>query len=153
MDSRRRVGALIADYSLFRAVVGAGLEPFLFSHSPTHLMRRSRYFAGGAVVADPEVAPEQFVDDLVRAGEWFVHPPPLFFTQDAVLRLVSRHRDRLRERYLFLMPPHATIEALTRADFVLKYDLMRQVIPTFILQTYLRPGGRRLHLQLPRLPR
>lgn len=61
---------------------------------------------------DPAEDPEAFADFLVDLGQMFDTPPVLYMAADDFVEAVSQFRDRLEPYYRFLLPPHATIEAL-----------------------------------------
>jgi len=56
--------------------------------------------------------PEQLVDSLVRFGQAQPEPPVLFYQEDRTLLLVSRHRERLREAFRFVVPDAELVEQL-----------------------------------------
>ena len=52
------------------------------------------------------------IDELLSLAGSFATPPVLFLTQEASVRAVSEHRDRLAGRYRFLLPEHDLLMAL-----------------------------------------
>ena len=52
------------------------------------------------------------IDELLNLAESFATPPVLFLTQEASVRAVSEHRDRLAGRYRILLPEHDLLMAL-----------------------------------------
>jgi predicted ATP-grasp superfamily ATP-dependent carboligase len=57
----------------------------------------------------------RLIDDLLRLGE-NLGPAVLFLTQEASVRLASGARDRLARHFLFYLPPHEVVLALTTKD-------------------------------------
>src|SRR3954467_11441345 len=75
----------------------------------------SRYARGPVAVLEPpdvKRAPEAAVDRLLGYAAGQAEPPVVFYDNDPALMLVSRARDRLRERLRFLMPAAELVEDL-----------------------------------------
>ncbi len=73
----------------------------------------SRGTAGsGGSSPDPATEPEAALAGLRELGKLLPSRPVLFYGDDAMLLLVSRHRDKIRDRFRFLLPDAAQVEAL-----------------------------------------
>ena len=70
---------------------------------------------------------EGLVDGLLSAAETAGTRPALFLTSDVYLRVVSRHRDRLSEAFLFHLPAQDAVETVADkslfASFAERHDL------------------------------
>lgn len=99
--------------SLLRAFVKTGQPVAVAECDPEALTLRSRYPAARYRLADPLLVPDQAIDDLVRLGKSFAHPPMLAFDSEVMLLAASRHRVCLAPYYRFLFPPPWLVEDTT----------------------------------------
>jgi predicted ATP-grasp superfamily ATP-dependent carboligase len=77
---------------------------------PGSLTLRSRFCQSRHIVACPRQSPEKTVQDLLVLGKRFAEPPMLTYDSDAMLLLVSRHREALSMHYRFLLPDAELVE-------------------------------------------
>ncbi|MDP3909801.1 MAG: ATP-grasp domain-containing protein, partial [Gemmatimonadales bacterium] len=107
---------VLGDIDLVRALGRAGIPSAVIADpgSPARFSRHTR-----RVLPIRDTAPaEQFVAALVAYGERQPEPPVLFYEDDRGLLLVSRHRDRLREAFRFVVPEAGLVEQLVdKAQF------------------------------------
>ena len=72
----------------------------------------SRFTRAVISLADPRNEPELLLERLMRFAETQPEPPVLLYCQDADLLFVSRHRDRLRDGFRFVIPDATLVEEL-----------------------------------------
>jgi D-aspartate ligase len=72
----------------------------------------SRFTRAVIPLADPAREPDVLLDRLIAFAETQPKPPVLFYGTDADLLFVSRQRDRLRQRFRFVVPDAALVENL-----------------------------------------
>lgn len=80
--------------------------------APGDPTRHSRYVDGAIDRLDPWSEPEAYVERLVGWAAEQPAPPVLFYPSDGELLMVSRHRERLRPAFTFLIPPAELVEDL-----------------------------------------
>src|SRR4051794_32830610 len=74
--------------------------------------RFSRFTRAALDWMDPWGQVEELVQALLRFGSAQPEPPVLFYQEDGHLLLVSRHRDRLKEVFRFVIPDLNLVEDL-----------------------------------------
>src|SRR6185436_5231246 len=72
----------------------------------------SRHAGQRRMMADPTADPGQALADLLDLGRLLPGRPALYYGDDALLLLVSRHRAALAERFRFRLPDAALVETL-----------------------------------------
>jgi predicted ATP-grasp superfamily ATP-dependent carboligase len=97
------VGADVNGLGVIRSLAAAGIPLLKMDTDPRRPGMRSRH--GRAVVVH-SLEGESLVSSLLDLAARLSRPPVLFLTEEASVRTVSRHRDRLRGRYLFRLPAH-----------------------------------------------
>lgn len=101
---------VLGDIDLVRALARAGIDSAVVA-DPGSAARYSRHTR--RVLPFSDTAPvEQYLSALVRYGEQQPEPPVLFYEDDRSLRFVSRHRERLREAFRFVVPDASLVESL-----------------------------------------
>jgi D-aspartate ligase len=97
----------------------------------------SRFTRAAIPLADPTREPDLLLARLMAFAETQPEPPVLFYGQDADVLFVSRQRDRLRQRFRFVVPDGALVEDLVDKarfdDLVRRLDL--PVPPSSVLAT------------------
>jgi predicted ATP-grasp superfamily ATP-dependent carboligase len=104
------VAMLIGDMNLLRCFIGTNIRTFILSRDEDDVLRYSRYFRHGSMVPNQNDDPEGFISALIDIGGKFREKPTLYFCNDGILLLVSKHREKLEKYYRFLMPPHEIVE-------------------------------------------
>ncbi|MGQ0573016.1 MAG: carboxylate--amine ligase [Pseudonocardia sp.] len=79
---------------------------------PEDPTRHSRFVDGTIDRLDPWSEPEAYVERLVAWATKQPAPPVLFYPSDGELLMVSRHRERLRTAFTFLIPEAELVEDL-----------------------------------------
>ncbi|WP_206998889.1 carboxylate--amine ligase [Trinickia mobilis] len=68
----------------------------------------------------------EFVDDMIRLGKEFEHPPVLLLTAEEAVRSVSENRDELSKWFRFRLPTDEKVKLLSSKaqfhDFALRHD-------------------------------
>ena len=113
---RRRItqhapACVLGDIDLVRALGLSGI-PSTVVAPPGAPARCSRHTRGTLPWADAWERPEEVVETLLRFSEAAPEPPVLFYQDDPALLLVSRHRDRLRHAFRFVIPEAELVEQL-----------------------------------------
>lgn len=102
---RSSVNSLSAARSLGRA----GLDVTLASPPEDLTIRRSRYVSRFVAL---DALDDLAVDRLLQLAEGSGSTPFLFATGDEDALLVARHRERLADRYCFVLPEYEAMEAI-----------------------------------------
>ena len=109
---RRAAAALVlGDVDLVRALA-LGHVPSVVVARPGSPARYSRTTAAVLDLPDSLARPEEWVESLVRYGLAQPEPPVLMYQDDQSLLLLSRHRDRLRQGFRFVVPDAKLVEQL-----------------------------------------
>lgn len=141
--------------NLLRCLTDKKIPVFYLSPDADDPTFSSRYYQRGKVIADVKTHPEKTVADLIEFAQQlqseFTRKPVLFYGDDAMLLLISRHREQLARHYDFMMPDAAMIESLVdKADFsklTTKYQLP---VPQTLLSSEIYGAADILnHLSLP----
>jgi D-aspartate ligase len=104
---------LCGDLNMLRCFVGAGIPTVVVASGGKNLTALSRHCASLEVIAplsDERLAVAQLCALAQTLGDR--EPPVLFYGTDAMLLLISRHRDEIERYYRFRVPPAPLIEAL-----------------------------------------
>ena len=107
----RPPACVLGDIDLVRAL-GLARIPSTVLAPPGAPVRYSRHTRAVFPWHNAWENPEQLVDALVRFGQAQPEPPVLFYQEDRTLCLVSRHRERLREAFRFVVPDAELVEQL-----------------------------------------
>jgi D-aspartate ligase len=107
----RPPAVVLGDIDLVRAL-GYARIPSTVLAPPGAPVRYSRHTRAVFPWHNAWENPEQLVESLVRFGQAQPEPPCLFYQEDRTLLLVSRHRDRLREAFRFVVPDAELVEQL-----------------------------------------
>jgi predicted ATP-grasp superfamily ATP-dependent carboligase len=107
----RPPACVLGDIDLVRAL-GLAHIPSTVLAPPGSPVRYSRHTRGVFPWHNAWENPEQLVEELVRFGQSQPEPPVLFYQEDRTLALVSRHRERLREGFRFIVPEAELVEQL-----------------------------------------
>ena len=97
---------------MLRCFVGAGVETVTLASDPDAPSFFSRHCGQRRLLPDPGAEPEAALAGLRELGKLLPGRPVLFYGDDAMLLLVSRQRAKLKERFRFLLPDAALVEAL-----------------------------------------
>lgn len=107
----RPPAVVLGGVDLVRALGLGGVESVVVAPHGTP-QRYSRFTRATLDVEHLGEQPERLVDALVRYGLEQPQPPPLFYDTDGALLLVSRHRDRLRTAFRFVVAEPGLVEDL-----------------------------------------
>ena len=102
---------VLGDADLVRALSLGGV-PSVVVAPPGSPSRYSRAASSRLPWIDPWDRPAEMVDMLVEAALRQSEPPVLFYQEDRSLLLVSRHRDRLRQAFRFVIADAKLVEDL-----------------------------------------
>ena len=102
---------VIGSMDLVRPLGVAGIQCAVVVE-PGDVAAHSRFTRAVIPLADPAREPELLLERLLRHGRAQSRPPVLFYGQDADLLFVSRHRERLREAFRFVIAKPELVEAL-----------------------------------------
>jgi D-aspartate ligase len=72
----------------------------------------SRFTRDVVRLADPSLEPELLLERLLRYADGQAEPPILYYGQDTDLLFVSRHRERLRRRFRFVIADAGLVDDL-----------------------------------------
>jgi predicted ATP-grasp superfamily ATP-dependent carboligase len=103
---------LHGDLNMLRCFAGAGVRAVVLSSDPDAPSFFSRHCAQRRILPDPGAEPEAAIAALRELGKLLPGRPVLFYGDDAMLLLVSRHREELRARFRFALPEAERVEAL-----------------------------------------
>jgi D-aspartate ligase len=103
---------LPGDLNMLRCFAGTGVRTVVLSSDPDAPTFFSRHCGQRRMAADAAADPRAALADLVLLGKLLPGRPVLYYGDDAMLLLVSRHRAELRERFRFSLPDAARVEAL-----------------------------------------
>ena len=106
------LAVLATDMNLLRCFSGTSIATIVTSSDPSNVLVRSRHCRRYALTADAASLPERFIEDLVSLGRDHGERPVLYYSGDAALLAISRHRDTLAPFFRFLMPPNELVEDL-----------------------------------------
>jgi D-aspartate ligase len=107
----RPPACVLGDVDLVRAL-GRARIPSTVLAPPGAPVRYSRHTRAVFPWHNAWENPEDLVNSLVRFGQAQPEPPVLFYQEDRTLLLVSRHRERLREGFRFVVPDAELVEQL-----------------------------------------
>ena len=102
---------VLGDTDLLRALGLAGIRCAVMA-APGQAARYSRFADVVLDWADAWERPDAVLDVLERFGATQPAPPVLFYEEDRELLLVSRHRERLRRHFRFVIPDAVLVEDL-----------------------------------------
>ena len=103
---------LHGDLNMLRCFAGADVRTVVLSSDPDAPSFFSRHCGQRRLLPDPAAEPEAALGALRELGKLIPGKPVLFYGDDAMLLLVSRHREELRARFRFALPEAAQVEAL-----------------------------------------
>lgn len=101
---------VIGDLNLLRPVAAAGLRSIVICFDSR--TRHSRYCRASFELSSPVVDMERSVRELCDLGSSLQTRPVLYYSNDAQLLMVSRHREELGRYFRFLMPAPELIEGM-----------------------------------------
>lgn len=110
MSNDAVTAVLCGDLNMLRCFVGSAIPTVVVSSREDDVTFHSRYCRAKRVIAEPRSNPEKAVAGLLELGRTFNERPALFYGDDAMLLLVSRHREMLEKHYRFLMPNRDLVE-------------------------------------------
>jgi D-aspartate ligase len=141
---------VLGDMDLVRPLSLAGVRCVVVPR-PGEPTRFSRFASSAVEWVDHWTQQETLVDRLVGLGLRQSPPPVLFYQSTGDLLMVSRHRERLREAFRFLIADAELVEDLTdKARFhALAERLDLPVPPTRFLRPADDPSGREVDLRFP----
>lgn len=102
---------VLGDVDLVRTLGLAGIRTAVLA-PPGSPARYSRHTRAVLPWIDAWQRPAELVEALVAYGQSQPEPPALFYEDDAALLAVSRHRDRLRTAFRFVVPDAELVERL-----------------------------------------
>ena len=111
LNSERAFACVLGDTDLLRALSLAGIRCAVAA-APGSPPRYSRLARVALDWADAWEQPTLLLELLERFGAAQAEPPVLFYEEDRDLLLVSRHRERLRRHFRFVVPDAALVEDL-----------------------------------------
>lgn len=76
---------------------------------------------------DPESEEQELLDFLLSFQQKLMQKPVLFAGSDDFILFISKHREKLREHFLFLFPDHTLIEAVLDKSLTHKLALSHNV--------------------------
>lgn len=97
---------------VFRSLGRRGVEVIAIHANQRDAALLSRFCTPVAPPCDPAVDEEKYVDFLSHLPALGTKPPALVATGDSEVLALSRHRTRLQQRYRYILPEHAVVEAL-----------------------------------------
>jgi predicted ATP-grasp superfamily ATP-dependent carboligase len=106
------VAVLHGDLNMLRCFAGTGVPTVVVSRDPDAPVFFSRHCGQRRLIADHHADPAGALADLDALGALYPGRPVLYYGDDAMLLLVSRHRAQLSARFRFSLPDAALIEAL-----------------------------------------
>jgi predicted ATP-grasp superfamily ATP-dependent carboligase len=109
--ARQARAVLVGDLNMLRSFAGTGVPTTVVARKSQDLTFLSRHCAERATIPDPRVDEAGAVEGLIAVAAAGADRPVLFYGDDSMLLLLSRHRDRLNEFYRYRMPPASLIEA------------------------------------------
>jgi D-aspartate ligase len=107
----RPPAVVLGDTDLIRALGVAGIRCASASRERSPIPH-SRFVTERIEWADNWGDPERLRDNLMDYSARCAQPPPLFYQHDGDLAFVSRHRDALREGFLFVVADPGLVEDL-----------------------------------------
>jgi D-aspartate ligase len=111
MRRSRAVACVIGDMDLVRPL-GLARIPCVVVATRGAPSRFSRFAQAVVDWGDAWEQPEELVEKLVRFGNTMAEPPVLFYENDPELLLISRHRERLRQAFRFVIAEATLVEDL-----------------------------------------
>jgi predicted ATP-grasp superfamily ATP-dependent carboligase len=102
---------VLGDVDVVRALGLAGITCDVAA-PPGDAARYSRFVRQQLAWSDPWEHPEELIEALVRYGLAQPEPPVLVYADDGALLMVSRHRERLRQAFRFVVPDAELVEQL-----------------------------------------
>jgi D-aspartate ligase len=141
---------VLGDVDLLRPLVLAGVDCAVVA-VPGDPVRFSRFASESLEWADHWTEQELLVERLMGWARLQEAPPVLFYQSTGDLLTVSRHRDRLRKAFRYVVADAQLVEELTdKASFQLLAErLGLPVPPTLRLAPADDPGGWRVDLRFP----
>ncbi len=135
MKSVKPLACVLGDMDLVRPLGLAGIDCAVVAE-PGDPPRFSRFKRATVKWASPWEQTEQLVQNLIDFGKTQAKPPVLFYESDGDLLLISRHRNRLKEFFQFVVPDQTLVEDLVDKE---RFQALakRQSLPV--------PAARRLH--------
>jgi predicted ATP-grasp superfamily ATP-dependent carboligase/CelD/BcsL family acetyltransferase involved in cellulose biosynthesis len=126
----RGPGAVLhGDLNMLRCFAGTGVPTVVLASDPDSPSFFSRHCGQRRLVADWRTDPAQAAHDLNELGKLHAGRPVLYYGDDGMLLLVSRHRTSLGGHFRFLLPDSDLVERLV--DKVLFAELARELgLPT-----------------------
>jgi D-aspartate ligase len=107
----RPLACVIGSMDLVRPLGLAGIQCAVIVEAGD-VATYSRFTREVIPLADPRHEPDVLLERLLRFAGTQAEPPVLYYGQDADLLFVSRHRDRLRDGFRFVIPEPQLVEDL-----------------------------------------
>lgn len=121
------VGASLNGLGVVRSLHKAGVEVHLVTDDLQQSTARTRLAQCWSV---PSLGNESLIEALIDITNQIGRTPVLFLTQEAGVGIVSRHRDKLSEKNLFLLPEPDVVGTLTtKAGFQKTAEKLGSPIP------------------------
>ncbi len=136
----RPIACVLGEIDLIRALALAGIRSAVIARR-SYPARYSRAAVPAFEFIDPWKEPDVLVERLLQFGRAQPEPPVFFYDGDADLLLLSRHRERLREAFRFVVAEAELVETLVdKARFqALAEQLELPVPPALRLSTVDEP--------------
>jgi D-aspartate ligase len=106
------VAVLCGDLNMLRCFAGHSMATVVVRHDRHDLTRHSRYCRDWRLIPSPLDDPDATLHGLLELGRSFQKKPILFYGDDAMLLLISRHREQLNQVFRFLVPPMDLLDTL-----------------------------------------
>ena len=138
MASTKTIACVLGDMDLVRPLGLAGVSCAVMAR-PGAAPRYSRFTRTALNWADAWEHEEELVETLVRFGSTEREPPVLFYESDGELLVISRHRERLRQFFRFVIADAALVEDLVdKARF---QDLAKRLALPVPAARHLQPSA------------
>jgi len=111
MNLDQGLACVLGDIDLVRSLGMTGIRCAV-AVPPGAAPRFSRFTHTALEWANPWDQPDKLVETLMRFGAAQAQPPVLFYESDGELLLVSRHRERLRRAFRFVIADQTLVEDL-----------------------------------------
>jgi predicted ATP-grasp superfamily ATP-dependent carboligase len=111
VTAARPLACVIGSMDLVRPLGLAGIACAVVVE-PGDVAAHSRFTRAVIPLADPTREPDVLLERLLRHAGRQPEPPVLYYGQDADLLFISRHRDRLRQGFRFVIADAELVEAL-----------------------------------------
>jgi predicted ATP-grasp superfamily ATP-dependent carboligase len=140
VEADAAVACVLGDMDLVRPLALAGVKVVAMTRHRDP-PRYSRHVSASLDLVDHWTDPDVLVERLLRFGVSQGTPPVLFYQSTGDLLTISRHRERLREAFRFIVADGRLVEDLTdKARFRALAERLRLPVPA---TRHLRPAADR----------